>query len=88
MTTHQEFDRTSLQREIQEILVASAGVSPEVFETTASHTLSELGLESLAAMELQAIVEQRYGARIPDDSVEMSIPQIVAYIEAEMKEVR
>jgi acyl carrier protein len=87
MTTHQQFDRVALHHEIQEVLVASAGVSPEVFDGGEGDSLQELGLESLAAMELQAVLEQRYGVRIPDDSLELSVPQIVSYIEIQAGEV-
>jgi acyl carrier protein len=87
MTTHQQFDRAAGNREIQELLVASAGVSPQVFEGSDGDTLQELGLESLAVMELQAVVEQRYGVRIPDDALELSVAEIVTYIETHIEEV-
>jgi acyl carrier protein len=77
-----------LGKEIKDILVRSAGLSPKFLGIeTRDATLKELGLDSLASMELQAVVKDRYGVRIPDDSLEMSVPQIVEYVDSELGQV-
>jgi acyl carrier protein len=70
-----------LGKEIEDILVRSAGLSPELLRAdTSDATLEELGLDSLACMELQAVLKDRYGVRIPEESLEMSVPQIVEHV--------
>ncbi|GAB2846321.1 acyl carrier protein [Lentzea nigeriaca] len=81
------FQDRGLVKEIEDILVRSAGLSPDLIgDGTQDATLEELGLDSLACMELQAVVRDRYGVRIPEESLDMSIPQIVEHIGAEIAE--
>ncbi|WP_328603366.1 acyl carrier protein [Amycolatopsis sp. NBC_00345] len=78
MTT-QRFDTGELGREIEDILVRSAGLAPSVFAASEG-TLLELGLDSLAAMELQAVVQDRYGVQIPDGALEMSVRELADFV--------
>lgn len=80
MTINDERGRTSVQGALREILVASAGLSPSQLESDDGQTLEELGLDSLAAMELQAVVQQRYGVKIPDESLEMTVDSISEFV--------
>jgi len=80
MTTQERPGTAGLDREIEKILVQRAGLAPAAFDGARDDTLEELGLDSLAAMELQAVLLDRYGVRIPDDSLEMSVPQITVYV--------
>nr|WP_042191455.1 acyl carrier protein [Kibdelosporangium sp. MJ126-NF4]CEL20093.1 hypothetical protein [Kibdelosporangium sp. MJ126-NF4]CTQ97317.1 hypothetical protein [Kibdelosporangium sp. MJ126-NF4] len=66
--------------EIREILVSAAGLDPSAFDGAEHDSLAELGLDSLATMELQSIVQTRHQIRIPDESLAMSVPQIAAFI--------
>jgi acyl carrier protein len=71
----------ALGKEIEDILVRSAGLSQELLgDTTRDATLEELGLDSLACMELQAVLKDRYGVRIPDEALEMSVPQLAEHV--------
>ncbi|WP_051114767.1 acyl carrier protein [Actinokineospora enzanensis] len=78
MTT-QRFDTAELGREVEDILVRSAGLAPSAFADTGG-TLLELGLDSLASMELQAVVLDRYGVHIPEDALEMRVQEIADFI--------
>lgn len=80
MTINDEMGRTSVQGALREILVTSAGLSPSQLDTDDGQTLEELGLDSLAAMELQAVVQQRYGVKIPDESLEMTVNSISEFV--------
>ncbi|HEV3360690.1 MAG TPA: acyl carrier protein [Pseudonocardiaceae bacterium] len=80
MTINDEMGRTTVQGGLREILVTSAGLSPSQLDTDDGQTLEELGLDSLAAMELQAVVQQRYGVKIPDESLEMTVNSISEFV--------
>lgn len=80
MTINDEMGRTSVDGGLREILVTSAGLSPSQLDTDDGRTLEELGLDSLAAMELQAVVQQRYGVKIPDESLEMTVNSISEFV--------
>ncbi|HEX5402945.1 MAG TPA: SRPBCC family protein [Pseudonocardiaceae bacterium] len=80
MGIRKEFDRNETDREIEEILVRSAGLAPSTFDDAAERSLADLGLDSLAVMELQAVVKERYDVVIPDHALEMSIGQIAALV--------
>lgn len=78
---------TSALRDELDLLVAKAsGVPIAALADAGEQPLLELGLESLAVMELQAEVLARFGVRIPDESLEMSMPEIISYITAELDE--
>ncbi|GLY69650.1 acyl carrier protein [Amycolatopsis taiwanensis] len=77
-----------LEAEIREILVTAAGLDPAAFNGAEHDTLADLGLDSLATMELQAIVQSRHQIRIPDESLTMSVPEIAAFIRDALREER
>lgn len=85
MTT-QRFDTGELGREIEDILVRSAGLAPSAF-AGAEGSLMELGLDSLAAMELQAVVQDRYGVRVPDGVLEMTVRDLTDFVGERVGEV-
>jgi acyl carrier protein len=64
--------------QIKDILVSNAGASPDLLEEGREESLEELGLDSLAVLELQAVVKDRFGIEIPEEALEMSVSQIVA----------
>lgn len=80
MTINDEMGLTSVQGAVREILVTSAGLAPSELDTEEGRTLEEMGLDSLAAMELQAVVQQRYGVKIPDESLEMTVDSISRFV--------
>jgi acyl carrier protein len=66
--------------EIEEILVSRTGLDADAVDGQAHVPLVDLGLDSLAVLELQAEAARRYGVEIPDSAIEMSITGLVAHI--------
>jgi acyl carrier protein len=79
-------DIDGVRGELDEIVVRAAGLPRETLDTAGDQPLADLGLDSLAAMEVQAITRDRYGVRIPDESLEMSLPQIAHFVTARLAE--
>lgn len=76
---------TATRDELAEIFVLAAGLPPAVIDAAGEATLEDLGLDSLAAMEVQAAVQNRYRVQIPDDSLEMSFSEITQYVVARIE---
>lgn len=72
-----------IDSEIIEILVRVAGLDAATVAEAGESTLTELGLDSLAATELQATIEDTYHVLIPDESLEMSVGQIAKFVAAQ-----
>lgn len=66
--------------EIEEILVSRTGLDADAVDGRAHVPLVDLGLDSLAVLELQAEAARRYGVEIPESAIEMSISGLVAHI--------
>lgn len=86
MTMQRGTDTSAIQDELAEVLNRAAGLPPEVIAEAGESPLLELGLDSLAAMELQAAIEDRYQVQIPDESLAMSFPEITRYVIARIEE--
>ncbi len=65
---------------IREILVERAGVDPDVFAGNERLSLTELEIDSLAVLELQAVIVERFGVEIPDEAVTMTVSEIAAVV--------
>ncbi|SIR71468.1 SRPBCC family protein [Micromonospora avicenniae] len=61
---------------ITDILVAHCGLDPEAAARTPAASLEELGLDSLALLELSAVVADRYRVQIPEQAAQLSIPAV------------
>ena len=66
--------------EVEQVLITNSGVVPDVFTGQEHRPLADLGIDSLAVLELQTVVKDRMGVEIPDDAVEMSVTEIVTHI--------
>lgn len=84
MTVQGGIDTSATRDEINAILTRAAGLSPAAIAEAGERSLQDLGLDSLAAMELQAAVTDRYQVQIPDESLEMSLPEITRYVIARL----
>jgi acyl carrier protein len=84
MTVHPGANAPATQAELAAILTRAAGLSPEAIADAGDNSLQDLGLDSLAAMELQAAVKDRYQVQIPDESLGMSFPEITRYVLAQL----
>ncbi|SBW24587.1 MULTISPECIES: acyl carrier protein [Protofrankia] len=65
---------------ICEILVERAGADPDVFLGNEHLSLTELQIDSLAVLELQAVIVERFGVEIPDEAVTMTVSEIAAVV--------
>ncbi|MFD2765056.1 SRPBCC family protein [Micromonospora eburnea] len=59
--------------EITDILVAHCGLDAEAAARTPAASLEELGMDSLALLELSAVVADRWRVRIPEQAGQLSI---------------
>jgi acyl carrier protein len=73
-----------IQEELTNILSAAAGIPMSLVQEFPDGSLEELGLDSLGTMQLQAVVKDRFGVLIPDDSLEMSFGEITRYVIARL----
>lgn len=64
--------------EIRDILVTNIGALPDLLADS-EESLELLGMDSLAVLELQAIGKERFDIEIPEEALDMSIPEIVAF---------
>jgi minimal PKS acyl carrier protein len=53
--------------DLMDVLVRLAGLPQEARSGDANHTFSDVGLDSLAFLQLQAELQGRYGFELPDD---------------------
>lgn len=84
MTTQRGTDTSAAPEELAHILTRAAGLSPAAIAEAGDASLQELGLDSLAAMELQAAVLDRYHVEIPDEPLGMSLGEITRFITARL----
>ncbi|GAB2956522.1 hypothetical protein GCM10027280_51420 [Micromonospora polyrhachis] len=80
MTINQE-DRLTTADEITTILVRNCGLNAEAAAASPAASLEELGMDSLALLELQAVVADRYRVQIPEDSRELSIAALADVVD-------
>lgn len=66
--------------DVEALLVKKVGLAPQTLAANREGTLEELGLDSLAVLELQIVITKQYGVEIPDESAELSVAQIVDFI--------
>jgi|GEM_PF-288531 aromatase len=62
--------------EITAILVRHCGLDAESAAAAPAASLEELGLDSLALLELQAVVADRYRVQIPEEAIRLTIAEI------------
>jgi acyl carrier protein len=86
MTVQRGVDTSTTRDELTTILTRAAGLSPQAIAEAGDATLEDLGLDSLAAMQLQAAVKAQYDVEIPDESLQMSFPEINRYVAARLGE--
>ncbi|MFU8852304.1 SRPBCC family protein [Micromonospora sp. SL1-18] len=65
-----------LAAEITDILVTHCGLDAEAAARTPAASLEELGMDSLALLELSAVVADRWRVKIPEQAAQLSIPGV------------
>lgn len=75
--------------DLRQILVNRIGVEEEDIPDDPDATFDSIGLDSLAVMELQLEVEQRYGFRISQEDAEKirSLREAVDYVNGQLAEL-
>lgn len=66
--------------DVESILVKKVGLAPATLAGNPEGSLEELGLDSLAVLELQIVITKQYGVEIPDESGELNVGEIVDFI--------
>ena len=82
MTTQLPNDnaRHATAADIERILVQRTGVAPETLLGNHATALVDLGVDSLAVLELQSVVSSQFGVEVPDDALLMSVEGLAAYV--------
>lgn len=86
MTVQRGVDTSTIRDELTTILTHAAGLSPAAIAEGGNAPLEDLGLDSLAVMQLQASVKARYDVEIPDESLHLSFSEINRYVAARLGE--
>ncbi|ASW55184.1 SRPBCC family protein [Plantactinospora sp. KBS50] len=76
MTLEHTSRRAAGPAEITEILVRHCGLDPDAAAAAPAASLADLGMDSLALLELQAVVSDRYGVLLPERAALLSIAEI------------
>ncbi|MEV4544785.1 SRPBCC family protein [Micromonospora echinaurantiaca] len=69
-----------LTGEITEILAAHCGLDPDAAARAPAASLEELGMDSLALLELSAVVADRWQVQIPEQAAQLSIPAVAELV--------
>jgi len=86
MATQQTFTFDDLKR----ILVERVGLNESDVTDEPTATFEDMGLDSLAFVEVQLAMQQEYGFTIPDEDAEKihSVGEAVDYVNAKLAEER
>jgi acyl carrier protein len=76
-----------LATQIRDILIEKSGVDRETFTGTESFTLKDLEIDSLAVLQLQAVIAERFGVEIPEGAINMSVDAIANFVDENAREV-
>jgi acyl carrier protein len=68
---------------IEQILITKTGADPQGFEDAGGLSLAELGIDSLAVLELEAVVADEFGLVVPEDALSMTVTEIVTHINSQ-----
>jgi hypothetical protein len=76
-------DALMTRAELEDILAKHSGLSAEIFAGEDNIPLGDLGMESLAAMEIQAVIRDRSSVHIPEEDIPgMGFNDLLAWIHA------
>jgi acyl carrier protein len=83
MSPHKSEVNQITPNEIQRLLVTKTGADPAIFDNAGELSLEELGIDSLATLELQAVIEEDFGLQVPDDALAMSLTELVSHLNSQ-----
>jgi acyl carrier protein len=69
--------------DVQHILITKTGADPQIFTDARGRSLADLGIDSLAVLELAAVVQDTYRLEFPEDALCMTIDQIVDHVNSQ-----
>jgi len=69
-----------LAAEITDILVANCGLDADAAARAPAASLEELGMDSLALLELSAVVTDRWQVQLPEQAGQLSIPAVAELV--------
>ncbi|GIG91286.1 SRPBCC family protein [Plantactinospora endophytica] len=72
--------------EITAILVRHCGLAADAAAAAPNASLEELGMDSLALLELQAVVADRYRVQLPEEAGRLSIPEVAEVVAHQCEE--
>lgn len=81
MTVQRADKRLATAEDITSILVRNCGLNADSAAAAPTASLEELGMDSLALLELQAVVADRYQVRIPEEVKHLSIADIAELVD-------
>jgi aromatase len=81
MTGISEDRRTGTTADITAILVRNCGLDADAAAGAPQASLEELGMDSLALLELQAVVADRYRVQIPEEARHLSIGELAELVD-------
>ncbi|MFK3983423.1 SRPBCC family protein [Micromonospora sp. NPDC050397] len=81
MTVQKADKRLATAEDITSILVRNCGLNAESAAAAPTASLEELGMDSLALLELQAVVADRYQVQIPEEVKHLSIADIAELVD-------
>ncbi|GAA1991507.1 acyl carrier protein [Kitasatospora viridis] len=65
--------------EITQLVITATGAAPELFDGPHQESsLVELGLDSLALLEIQVVAKERLALEIPDHGLELTVSELTA----------
>jgi acyl carrier protein len=72
--------------DIETILVEKVGLAPQALADNPDSSFEDLGLDSLAVLELGIVVNKQYGVTIPEESAGLTVADIVDLINSSAAE--
>lgn len=72
--------------DLMEILITKAGLPRDAVTDDKGGTLADLGLDSLALLQLSAEIADRYGVEIDDERPEATLGELLAFINKGLSE--
>ncbi|SCL35286.1 aromatase [Micromonospora nigra] len=73
-------DGRPLAAEITAILVTNCGLDPDAAARAPAASLEELGMDSLALLELSAVLADRWQVTLPEQAGQLSIPAVAGMV--------
>jgi acyl carrier protein len=64
--------------DVRDLLISKTGADPGIFEGADGVSLEELGIDSLAVLELEAVMADTYGVQLPENAIQLTVSEIAA----------